>query len=189
MHSSLNTISESLSSISYQLEWYNIKWVATQWPSSLIMPRVKFGKNLKARTMSSILHHDNLIGVEKWIYNLPFFFYVSEKIVFLFQLLARQANSSLEANSDKRFFNVQYRKNLDNLCAPQKDFNLKKSTEYFNTAESGPKRKILRAISFDLAFVCSPPVLVQFWQLYLCLLEMWRHYLKVLKYWKFQYLQ
>ena len=179
MHSSWNTISESLSSISYQLEWYNIKWVATQWPSRLILPRVKFGENLKARTMSSILHHDNIIWVEKWIYNLRFFFYVLEKIVFLFQLLARQANSSLEANSDKRFFNVQYRKNLDNLCAPQKDFNLKKSKEYFNTAETGPKRKILQAISFDLAFVCSPPVLVQFWQLYLCLLEMWRHYLKV----------
>ena len=137
--------------------------------------------------MSSIIHHDH-IEVELSGYNFPIF-YVSEKIVFLFQLLARQANSSLEANSDKRFFNVQYRKNLDNLCAPQKDFNLKKSIEYFNTAKSGPKRKILRAISFDLAFVCSPPVLVQFWQLYLCLLEMWRHYLKVLKYWKFQFLQ
>ena len=36
----------------------------------------------------------------------------------LFQLLARQANSASEANTDKRFFNVQYRKNLDNLCAP-----------------------------------------------------------------------
>ena len=68
-------------------------------------------------------------------------FMFQRKKVFLFQLLARQANSSLEANSDKRFFNVQYRKNLDNLCAPQKDFNLKKSIKYFNTAKSGPKKK------------------------------------------------
>ena len=156
MHSSLNTISESLSSISYQLEWYNIKWVATQWPSSLILPRVKFGKNLKARTMSSILHHDNIIGVEKWIYNLPFFFYVSEKIVFLFQLLARQANSSLEANSDKRFFNVQYRKNLDNLCAPQKDFNLKKKHRIFQHCRIRSKKKDF-ASNFVWPRVCLQP--------------------------------
>ena len=64
---------------------------------------------------------------------------------------------------------------------PSKISTWRKSIEYFNPAKSGPKRKILQAISFDLAFVCSPPVLVQFWQLYLCLLEMWRHYLKVLK--------
>ena len=156
MHSSLNTISESLSSISYQLEWYNIKWVATQWPSSLILPRVKFGKNLKARTMSSILHHDNIIGVEKWIYNLPFFFYVSEKIVFLFQLLARQANSSLEANSDKRFFNVQYRKNLDNLCAPQKDFNLKKKPRIFQHCQIRSQKKDF-ASNFVWPRVCLQP--------------------------------
>ena len=161
MHSSWNTISESLSSISYQLEWYNIKWVATQWPSSLIMPRVKFGKNLKARTMSSILHHDNIIGVEKWIYNLPFFFYVSEKIVFLFQLLARQANSSLEANSDKRFFNVQYRKNLDNLCAPQKDFNLRKKHRIFQHCNLVPKERLCEQfrltsrLSAALQFLCN----------------------------------
>ena len=156
MHSSWNTISESLSSISYQLEWYNIKWVATQWPSSLILPRVKFGKNLKARTMSSILHHDNIIGVEKWIYNLPFFFYVSEKIVFLFQLLARQANSSLEANSDKRFFNVQYRKNLDNLCAPQKDFNLNKKHRIFQHCQIRSQKKDF-ASNFVWPRVCLQP--------------------------------
>ena len=158
MQSSWNTISESLSSISYQLEWYNIKWVATQWPSSLILPRVKFGKNSKAQTMSSIIHHDNIIGVEKWMYCIQssYFFYVLEKIVFLFQLLARQANSSLEANSDKRFFNVQYRKNLDNLCAPQKDFNLKKSIKYFNTAKSGPKKKDF-ASNFVWPRVCLQP--------------------------------
>ena len=156
MHSSWNTISESLSSISYQLEWYNIKWVATQWPSSLILPRVKFGENLKSRTMSSILHHDNIIGVEKWIYNLPFFFYVSEKIVFLFQLLARQANSSLEANSDKRFFNVQYRKNLDNLCAPQKDFNLKKKHRIFQHCQIRSQKKDF-ASNFVWPRVCLQP--------------------------------
>ena len=73
-------------------------------------------------------------------YNFPIF-YVSEKIVFLFQLLARQANSSLEANSDKRFFNVQYRKNLDNLCAPQKDFNLKKKHRIFQHWQIRSKKK------------------------------------------------
>ena len=156
MQSSWNTISESLSSISYQLEWYNIKWVATQWPSRLILPRVKFGENLKARTMSSILHHDNIIWVEKWIYNLRFFFYVLEKIVFLFQLLARQANSSLEANSDKRFFNVQYRKNLDNLCAPQKDFNLKEKQRIFQRCQIRSQKKDF-ASNFAWPRVCLQP--------------------------------
>ena len=86
MQSSWNTISESLSSISYQLEWYNIKWVATQWPSSLILPRVKFGKNLKAQTMSSTLHHDH-IGVELSGYSSADF-YVSEKKSFSFPALS-----------------------------------------------------------------------------------------------------
>ena len=91
----------------------------------------------------------------KWIQS-SYFFYVSEKIVFLFQLLARQANSSLEANSDKRFFNVQYRKNLDNLCAPQKDFNLKKKHRIFQHWQIRSKKKDF-ASNFVWPRVCLQP--------------------------------
>ena len=96
---------------------------------------------------------------EKWIYNLPIS--VSKKIVFLFQLLARQANSSLEANSDKRFFNVQYRKNLDNLCAPQKDFNLRKKHRIFQHCNLVPKERLCEQfrltsrLSAALQFLCN----------------------------------
>ena len=51
--------------------------------------------------------------------------FLGSENVYIFELFVRQAGLASEANTDKRFFNVRYRKNLDNLCAPLENFNFK----------------------------------------------------------------
>ena len=94
----------------------------------------------------------------RWLQNLKQMFwdtFNNETMFRFFQLLARQANSASEANTDKRFFNVRYRKNLDNLCAPpHKTLDFKTCQIHFQKKGSC-KRFDLPLVSAPLHFLCN----------------------------------